>query len=66
MKRDRKKVGVLHIGTEVVAEEDRSICGLLGASPSASTAQQFALTVPQETSYWTWLRACAREAPATE
>lgn len=38
MKKDKKKGGVLQFGTEVVAAEDGSIAGLLGASPGASTA----------------------------
>eukprot|EP00425_Heterocapsa_triquetra_P045875 CAMPEP_0195087494 /NCGR_PEP_ID=MMETSP0448-20130528/27315_1 /TAXON_ID=66468 /ORGANISM="Heterocapsa triquestra, Strain CCMP 448" /LENGTH=549 /DNA_ID=CAMNT_0040121063 /DNA_START=76 /DNA_END=1725 /DNA_ORIENTATION=+ len=45
MKRDPQKVGVLQFGTEVVAAADGSICGLLGASPGASTAVQVALDV---------------------
>jgi malate dehydrogenase (quinone) len=38
MKKDAKKGGVLQFGTEVVAAEDGTIAGLLGASPGASTA----------------------------
>ncbi|MCJ1708628.1 malate dehydrogenase (quinone) [Microbacterium sp. VKM Ac-2923] len=38
MKRDKDKGGVLQFGTEVITSEDRSIAGLLGASPGASTA----------------------------
>ena len=38
IKKDRKKIGVLQFGTEVVAASDGSIAGLLGASPGASTA----------------------------
>ncbi len=38
MKRDKAKGGVLQFGTEVITSEDRSIAGLLGASPGASTA----------------------------
>lgn len=38
IKRDRKRLGVLQFGTEVVAASDGSIAGLLGASPGASTA----------------------------
>merc|ERR1711862_1034145 len=45
MKKDPKKVGILQFGTEVVAAADGSICGLLGASPGASTAVQVALDV---------------------
>merc|ERR1711920_1212388 len=45
MKKDPKKIGILQFGTEVVAAADGSICGLLGASPGASTAVQVALDV---------------------
>jgi malate dehydrogenase (quinone) len=38
IKKDAKKGGVLQFGTEVVAAEDGTIAGLLGASPGASTA----------------------------
>lgn len=38
IKRDKKKLGVLQFGTEVVSAADGSIAGLLGASPGASTA----------------------------
>ncbi len=38
IKKDKKKIGVLQFGTEVVAAKDGSIAGLLGASPGASTA----------------------------
>ena len=38
MKRDKAKGGMLQFGTEVITSEDRSIAGLLGASPGASTA----------------------------
>lgn len=38
IKKDKKKLGVLQFGTEVVASADGSIAGLLGASPGASTA----------------------------
>ncbi len=45
IKRDADKGGVLKLGTEVVASEDRTIAGLLGASPGASTAAPIMLTV---------------------
>ncbi|MBC3372703.1 malate dehydrogenase (quinone) [Pseudomonas sp. SWRI92] len=45
IKRDEEKGGVLKLGTEVVASEDGSIAGLLGASPGASTAAPIMLTV---------------------
>ena len=38
MKKDKKKGGVLQFGTEVVAAEDGTIAGLLGASPGASVS----------------------------
>lgn len=38
IKKDRKKIGVLQFGTEVISSADGSIAGLLGASPGASTA----------------------------
>ncbi|MFG0634253.1 MAG: malate dehydrogenase (quinone) [Gammaproteobacteria bacterium] len=45
IKRDEDKGGVLKLGTEVVTSQDRSIAGLLGASPGASTAAPIMLTV---------------------
>ncbi|MFI8593390.1 malate:quinone oxidoreductase [Microbacterium sp. NPDC078428] len=47
MKKDPEKVGVLQFGTEVVAAEDGSIAGLLGASPGASTAVSIMLGLLQ-------------------
>ena len=38
IRRDAKKLGVLEFGTTVLAADDGSIAGLLGASPGASTA----------------------------
>jgi malate dehydrogenase (quinone) len=50
MKRDNGSCvcGILQFGTEVVAAQDGTICGLLGASPGASTAVQVALDVLQK------------------
>jgi len=48
MKKDAQKWGVLQFGTEVVHSADGSMCGLLGASPGASTAVQVALDVIRE------------------
>lgn len=45
IKRDAEKGGVLKLGTEVVTSQDRSIAGLLGASPGASTAAPIMLSV---------------------
>ena len=58
IKRDRKKLGVLQFGTEVVAAGDGSIAGLLGASPGASTAVPIMLDViercfPDRLAAWT-------------
>jgi malate dehydrogenase (quinone) len=58
IKPDRKKVGVLQFGTEVVTSADGSIAGLLGASPGASTAAAIMLEVlercfPERVSKWT-------------
>ena len=38
MTKDAQKGGILQFGTEVIASEDGTISGLLGASPGASTA----------------------------
>lgn len=38
VKRDEAKGGTLKLGTEIVASQDGSLAGLLGASPGASTA----------------------------
>ncbi len=58
IKPDRKRVGVLQFGTEVVSSADGSIAGLLGASPGASTAAAIMLEVledcfPQRIDGWT-------------
>ena len=47
MKKDADKGGVLQFGTEVVASDDGTIAGLLGASPGASTAVPIMLDVLQ-------------------
>lgn len=47
MKKDASRGGVLQFGTEVVASEDGSIAGLLGASPGASTAVPIMLNLLQ-------------------
>jgi malate dehydrogenase (quinone) len=48
IKKDAKKGGVLQFGTEVIAHEDGTIVGLLGASPGASTAVSIMLDVLQK------------------
>ncbi|WP_175976896.1 malate dehydrogenase (quinone) [Burkholderia sp. BCC1047] len=45
IKRDPVKGGVLKLGTEIVASQDGSIAGLLGASPGASTAAPIMLSL---------------------
>lgn len=57
IKKDKKKIGVLQFGTEVVAASDGSIAGLLGASPGASTAVPIMLELiercfPQRMDAW--------------
>lgn len=45
MKKDAQKIGILQFGTEIVASEDGTIAGLLGASPGASVSVQVAIDV---------------------
>ena len=45
IKPDPDRGGVLEFGTELVGSQDRSIVGLLGASPGASTATHIAVNV---------------------
>jgi malate dehydrogenase (quinone) len=57
IKPDAEKIGVLQFGTEIIASEDGSIAGLLGASPGASTAVPIMLDVlekcfPDRMSRW--------------
>lgn len=58
IKPDKKKIGVLQFGTEVVASADGTIAGLLGASPGASTATPIMIQVlercfPDRVDKWT-------------
>jgi malate dehydrogenase (quinone) len=58
IKPDPKKGGILQFGTEVIAAEDGSIAGLLGASPGASTAVPIMVDVlekcfPDKIAQWT-------------
>lgn len=67
IKKDRKKLGVLQFGTEVVAAKDGSIAGLLGASPGASTAVPIMLTVLEKcfpAKLEEWKPALARIIPS--
>jgi len=45
IKKDKEQIGVLEFGTEVIASEDGTIAGLLGASPGASTAVSIMLSL---------------------
>jgi malate dehydrogenase (quinone) len=57
IRRDAKKLGVLEFGTTVLAADDGSIAGLLGASPGASTAVPAMLEVMSRcfpTHYESW------------
>lgn len=49
IKKDAEAGGKLQFGTEVVASEDHSIAGLLGASPGASTAVSIMLGLLEKT-----------------
>jgi len=58
IKPDPKKIGVLQFGTEVIASDDGTIAGLLGASPGASTAAPIMVNVlekcfPDKITTWT-------------
>ena len=44
---DRRRIGVLHQGTKLIVGADRTIAGLLGASPGASTAVSIMLDLLQ-------------------
>lgn len=57
IKKDKKKMGRLQFGTEVVSAEDGTLAALLGASPGASTTAQVMLNV---------LERCFPEELATE
>jgi malate dehydrogenase (quinone) len=57
IKWDKKKGGTIQFGTEVIAADDGSIAGLLGASPGASTAVPIMLDViercfPEQLEAW--------------
>ncbi len=58
MRPTKTKRGILQFGTEVIAAEDGTIAGLLGASPGASTTTAIMLNVmercfPREFAGWT-------------
>jgi malate dehydrogenase (quinone) len=66
---DRRRIGVIHQGTELVVSADGSIAGVLGASPGASTAVPIMLELLQrcfpdrwETS---WRTTVAEAMPGT-
>jgi len=43
MKYDSSRIGVIQFGTEIKVHRDRSIAGLMGASPGASVSVRCAL-----------------------
>ncbi|MDA3953789.1 MAG: malate dehydrogenase (quinone) [Bacteroidales bacterium] len=57
MKKDKKKGGVLKLGTEIINNEEGSFAALLGASPGASTAVSIMFNV---------LNKCFPEQMATD
>ncbi|CAD7946912.1 unnamed protein product [Amoebophrya sp. A120] len=48
MKEDKAKVGIIQFGTEIIQKADRTISGLMGASPGASVSVQIALDVVEK------------------
>lgn len=54
---DKKNIGVLRQGTEVVTSADHSISGLLGASPGASTAVPIMLNLLKQCFPDQWQRS---------
>lgn len=66
---DRRKIGVLKTGTEVVTGADGTIAGLLGASPGASTAVPIMIDLLERCfpNYWTeWEPILAQSIPAMD
>lgn len=61
---DKKRIGVLHQGTEVVTSADHSISGLLGASPGASTAVPIMLNLLKRCFPEQWQRSWERSIEA--
>lgn len=57
MKKDKKKGGILKLGTEIINNQEGSLVALLGASPGASTAVSIMLEV---------LEKCYPEQMATQ
>jgi len=57
IKREDGRSGIVHFGTEVVSNADRSLCALLGASPGASVSVEVMLEV---------LRSCFGEPAGCE
>ncbi len=45
IKKTDGKAGIVHYGTEVMTNADRSICALLGASPGASVSVSIGLEI---------------------
>ena len=58
IKRDKKKLGVLQFGTEVVAAADGSIAGLLGASPAPPRPCRSCSTCCGDASPTVWTNGC--------
>jgi malate dehydrogenase (quinone) len=69
IKRDANGKGVLQFGTEIVAAQDGSIAGLLGASPGASTAASAMVDVLEKCFPWRftkWRPELARVMPSLD
>ena len=66
MKKDPEKGAILQFGTEIIASEDGSMSGLLGASPGASTAVYAMLNVIERcfpAEFPTWQKTFAEQIP---
>ena len=69
MKKDKKKGGVLKLGTEIISDSDGSLIALLGASPGASTAVSIMLEVletcfPKEMASQEWKEKLTEMIPS--
>jgi len=48
IKKEDGDAGIVHFGTEVLADQDKTICALLGASPGASVSVNIILEIVEE------------------
>jgi malate dehydrogenase (quinone) len=48
IKQEDGDAGIVHFGTEILADQDKTICALLGASPGASVSVNIILEIVEE------------------